>query len=225
MSRYELPDSIAADVQAGRHRESIGGMWDEIGALQLDFLVGQGMQPPHFLLDIGCGSMRGGVHFARYLEAGRLFGLDRNAVLIDAGFERELIPASLHEKAPRHHFHVTEDFDARLFGVAFDMAIAQSLFSHLRFNDIRACLDAVAEVMRPGGRFYATFFLAPDDHRFAAPFRHPRGGIATTGVADPYHYYARDLIAAADPRWWRAEILGDWGHPRDQQMAAFHRLP
>ena len=50
------------------HREAVGGLWDEMGRLQFDFLVAQGLQPHHKMLDIGCGSMRGGRHFVNHLE-------------------------------------------------------------------------------------------------------------------------------------------------------------
>ena len=45
------------------HREQVGGLWDEIGALQIDFLRAQGLRPGDTLLDVGCGCLRGGVHF------------------------------------------------------------------------------------------------------------------------------------------------------------------
>ena len=45
------------------HREAVGGLWEEMRRLQFDFLANQGLKPDHKLLDIGCGSMRGGVHF------------------------------------------------------------------------------------------------------------------------------------------------------------------
>jgi hypothetical protein len=59
------------------HREVVGGMWDLIGHLQFEFLIGQGLQPHHYLLDGGGGSLRGGVHLIRYLEPGHYFGVDK----------------------------------------------------------------------------------------------------------------------------------------------------
>jgi hypothetical protein len=45
VSRYYDKVAIEAEVAAGRHRESVGGRWDEIGALQADFLVSRGLRP------------------------------------------------------------------------------------------------------------------------------------------------------------------------------------
>src|SRR5262245_17052197 len=77
------------EIRAGAHRDFVGGLWDEIGRLQFDFLVAHGLKPEHKLVDVGCGALRGGVHFIRYLKPGHYFGLDLNASLIKAG-EREL---------------------------------------------------------------------------------------------------------------------------------------
>ena len=34
-SKYDNKSLIQAEVAAGRHREAIGGLWDEVGKLQL----------------------------------------------------------------------------------------------------------------------------------------------------------------------------------------------
>ena len=39
---------------------AIGGLWDEMGKHQFEFLQSKGLEPQHKLLDIGCGSLRGG---------------------------------------------------------------------------------------------------------------------------------------------------------------------
>jgi ubiquinone/menaquinone biosynthesis C-methylase UbiE len=38
----------------------------------------------HKLLDIGCGALRGGIHFINYVDAGNHYGLDLNSWLIEA---------------------------------------------------------------------------------------------------------------------------------------------
>ena len=57
------------DINQNKHRNFIGGKWEEIGRLQYDFLREQGLQPQDKLLDIGCGCLRGGIHFIDYLES------------------------------------------------------------------------------------------------------------------------------------------------------------
>ena len=48
------------------HRRAVGGLWDEIGLLQRDFLIDHGLKRNHFLLDIRCGPLRGGVTIIPY---------------------------------------------------------------------------------------------------------------------------------------------------------------
>lgn len=43
------------------HRNYVGGLWDEIGLLQFEFLKSRGLKPHHVLVDIACGSLRAGV--------------------------------------------------------------------------------------------------------------------------------------------------------------------
>jgi SAM-dependent methyltransferase len=77
------------------HRHIVGGLWEELGALQFEYLVSSGLRPEHYFLDIGCGSFRGGRHFIPYLEPGRYFGVDRNAEPLRVGQEQELDAATV----------------------------------------------------------------------------------------------------------------------------------
>jgi len=55
-SRYSDRGLVREKVKQGKHRHIIGGMWDEIGQLQLDYMKSQGLKPYDKLLDIGCGA-------------------------------------------------------------------------------------------------------------------------------------------------------------------------
>jgi SAM-dependent methyltransferase len=205
------------------HRDQVGGLWDEVGALQVAFLRAQGLRPSDALLDVGCGCLRGGVHLVAYLEPGRYYGIDRDAELVRAGLAIELPRAGLAGRLAPDHLLVNDAFEVGRFGVAFDVAWAQSVFTHLTASDVRRCLEQVARVVRPGGRFFATFFRAGED--VAASVTHQPGGIVTHPHQDPYHYRFRDLEAIAADLPWRASDLGGWSHPRAQQMARFDRSP
>jgi hypothetical protein len=39
------------------HRAYVGGLWEEIGTLQFEFLLRQGLAPSDCFLDIACGSL------------------------------------------------------------------------------------------------------------------------------------------------------------------------
>ncbi|WP_052027133.1 class I SAM-dependent methyltransferase [Rhodovulum sp. PH10] len=136
---YDDKAAIAEGVRAGAHRELIGGLWDEIGRLQLDFLLTQGLLPTNHVLDIGCGSLRAGVRLVRYLDSGHYFGTDLNESLLQAGYEIEIAREGLQDKLPRTNLVTDGEFDFSWCAVSFDVAIAQSVFTHLPLNDLRVC--------------------------------------------------------------------------------------
>ena len=218
---YYDSDSVEERVAAGLHREVIGGLWEELGQLQLDFLMSRGLEPHHRLIDVGCGSLRGGVHFIPYLDSGNYFGLDLNYSLIEAGIEKELKPLALESKVPRGNLQVSDNFDFALFPESFHFAVAISLFTHLKSSSIRHCLEKLATHMEPEGRFYATFFEGDQGNPATNPVQQQPGGVVTYGDQDPYHYHREDIEYLASSSGWTAEWIGDFGHPRNQKMVLF----
>jgi SAM-dependent methyltransferase len=205
------------------HRGLVGGLWDEIGTLQFEFLKNRGLTSSNYILDVGCGSFRVGVHLVDYLDPGHYYGIDISADLMNAGYKRELGPLDLQSKLPRDNLSCNNGFEAGQFGVTFDMAFALSLFTHLPLNHIKVCLSRLANVVRVGGVFYASVFLSPESHDWTQALHHARGGITTHPADDPYHYRMQDLAHCAVGLPWRFEPIGDWDHPRNQAMMMFTR--
>src|SRR5512146_152922 len=83
------------------HRQFVGGLWDEIGRLQFDFLVRQGLRPSDTLVDSACGPLRGGIHATRYLEPGPYRGIEKHVELVIYGVAAELGLADFRSKRPR----------------------------------------------------------------------------------------------------------------------------
>lgn len=222
-SYYYDPAAMQAGVDDNHHRDVIGGLWDEVGTLQMKFLLEQGLSPDHCLLDVGCGALRLGVKAIEYLAPDRYYGTDLNEVLIRAGYERELSPAQ-QAKVPWAHFGVNEDFNFDFLDQAMDVAIAQSVFTHLPFNYLRRCLNNLAPHMKSGGRFFVTYFECLEGQDLFSPIAQPHGGVITHDYQDPFHYRLADLSFAMEQDQWAFEPIGDWNHPRGQQMACFRRL-
>ena len=208
-----------AEIDAKEHRELVGGLWEEVGALQFAYLKVRGLLPSHRLLDIGCGALRGGLHFIRYLDAGNYYGLDVNASLIEAG-RRELDEANLADRKP--HLLVADGFELSPFATTFDYAIAVSVFSHLPMNHIIQCLAQTRQVLRPGAHFLASYFEAPTK-AYLAPLTHPPAGMVSYYSADAYHYAFEEMQWMADTAQLDVTRIGDWGHPRGQMMLSFAR--
>ncbi len=224
-SNYDNPRFMAKAVSEGRHRGVIGGGWDLIGALQLSFMQSQGLRPEHTLLDVGCGSLRGGVHLIPYLNAGNYFGIDINQSLLDAGYAKEIVPLNLAARLPRENLAAVADFAvAPLFETKFDFLLAVSVFTHLNWNRIRQAFENLAAVAKPEARFFASFFELPEATSATEPLVQPPGQFTTYGHRDPFHYRVSDFEQAIRTTPWRLHGAQDWNHPRGQRMLTFTRL-
>jgi hypothetical protein len=202
---------------------SVGGSWDKVGSLQFRFLVEQGLEPHHRLLDIGCGSLRGGVHFVKYLDNGNYYGVEEKQWLLDAAVEIELPRRGLSDKVV--HLANRGDFNFSVFETGFDYVLAQSVFSHLTWNSIQVCLANVEKVLQERGTFYATFFEDRNgDHR-AMPMYHTPGGVVTYPDRNPFHYDFGVFVELAKRTSLQVTYIGPWNHPRSQMMLEFKKPP
>jgi len=219
---YSGREFTPEEIEAGVHRQFIGGVWDTHGERQLEYLRAQGLQPHHRLVDIGCGPFRAGRHFIDYLEPGHYYGVEANHSLIQAGYDVELTEDQ-RARVPVANLRANDRFDVD-FGVRFDYAMAQSVFTHVSLNHIRLCLYRLAPAMEVGGSFYATFFVrkpsVPVDTIIAS-----KRGKPFFNEKNVFWHYSQDLAWAARIGPWRYEYIGDWGHPANQKMARFVRLP
>ena len=197
------------------HRAVVGGLWDQIGPLQRDFLIDQGLRPQDRVLDIGCGAMRGGAPLAAWLEPEHYYGIDISESLIETGWRAEIETAGLADHLPRDHLHITEDFEVPFDGL-FDVGLAVSLFTHLPLSGFTHCLERVAPHFRTEGRIFATVFEGEGADLARSE------GIVTHDDRDPFHF-TREALTEATPEAWTFDWIGDWNHPRGQQMVRLTR--
>jgi hypothetical protein len=71
-----------------------------MGGLQFTLLFQAGLRETHRLLDVGCGSLRGGRLFIPYLRAGHYYGVEPNEWLVEEGIANELGAEILTVKRP-----------------------------------------------------------------------------------------------------------------------------
>jgi SAM-dependent methyltransferase len=202
------------------HRRTIGYVeeWDEHGQAQLDYLTGQGLEPHHRLLDVGCGPLRGGVHFIRYLETGHYVGVDKNAAVLEAAREAELPRYGLEDREPT--LVAMENFDFPSLGRTFDYAWAQSVFTHLPLNSIIRCLMNVERVLVDGGRFYATFYENERGKFNLDPIRQS-AQVTSYFDRDSYHYDVGAFEWICRGTSLTVRYLGGWNNPRNQKVLLF----
>lgn len=136
--------------------------YDKLSAMQFCVLAGLGLREHHYLLDIGCGSLRGGRLLIPYLLPDRYCGIEPEAWLIEEALRYELGHDIVEIKRPR--FSATADFDLGVFGQTFDYIMAQSIFSHAALPQIERCLRAAVDVMHDHSIFIATYRPGEKDY-------------------------------------------------------------
>ncbi len=179
-SPYLVPGFYTRALDQGRHRDIVGGRWDETGRLQLALLQARGMQPHHRLLDIGAGSLRLGCKAVPYLAPGHYWATDASRALMLRGRAVELPdPARLPED------RLIEDADFALPGIPpVDFAIAFGVFTHLPAADLGRALASIAKAQPGLQALLFTVFLAPEGQ--AGSLRQP-DGVVTHPDRPPWH--------------------------------------
>jgi len=155
-----MADDLGLELPIGAHhyRAFVGPpeKYDLVAANQFVLLIQLGLRELHKLLDIGCGSLRGGRLIIPYLLAGNYYGIEPNQWLIDEGIKKNLGNSILDVKKP--HFSNNPDFLLTEFNTNFDFILAQSIFSHASQNQIKKCFTMASKVMHKDSIFIATFF-------------------------------------------------------------------
>jgi hypothetical protein len=133
----------------------VGGLWNEMGQLQFDFLVKQGLRPSHVFLDIARSSLRAGRLLIPYLAPGNYLGIDKHSEVIESGKANEIGADVL--KAQRPESVVSDCFSFEKISKRPDFCIAESLFTHLDKRDIDLCFKNLSAFVKPGCKFFASF--------------------------------------------------------------------
>lgn len=136
--------------------------YDLISAEQFNLLTTLGMREHHFLLDIGCGSLRAGRLFIPYLLPEHYFGIEPNQWLIEEGLRSEIGECILQIKKPT--FSNDSNFTLSCFRRDFDFIIANSIFTHAAKDSVQRCLSEAKKVMKKESIFAATVRLGDKDY-------------------------------------------------------------
>jgi len=205
LSPYHAPGFYDEALAHGRHRDIVGGRWDETGRLQMAILRREGLLPRHRLLDIGCGSLRLGCKAVPYLDPGHYWGSDLSDALMRRGYQAELA-----EKDRLPPAQLVEDADFAFPGVSpdIDFAIAFAVFTHLPLDRLGHALGRIRARFPLLRRLLFTVFLVPDTAVAAGPVRQP-DGVVTHPARAPYHFLADDVLALCGAAGFSAEQRPD----------------
>lgn len=209
---HKTRDEGIFQVAREGHRSYVGGndqYWDELGDLQFKFLLENKLTPKTVFLDIGCGSLRGGCRFIGFLDEANYLGIDKEISLLILGVAKELGVDRYLEKKPE--LVVSDSFEFEKFSKTPEMAIAQSLFTHLTLEDIGRCLGKLYQAVDSSFVLYGTYFPA------SAQMDNPQKSHSHAC----FYYTAEELQSVADAAGFEFRDIGDWNHPRGQFMASF----
>jgi SAM-dependent methyltransferase len=187
------------------HRAYIGGRWEEYGQLEFNYLVEHGLKPESVLLDIACGSLRAGVHFIPYLDAGNYLGIEKESSLIKQALAKELAPEIRDAKRPE--LVISADFEFDKFSKQADFSLAWSLFTHLNVADLEKCLRNLRSYAPVGHQLFGTFLPGTSDEN------------ASNSHAHAAFYYAPDVMTEMGERLgFECDYLGEIDPSRDMKM-------
>jgi cyclopropane fatty-acyl-phospholipid synthase-like methyltransferase len=152
----EIENSKALRPGGSHYRAYVGPpeQYDFMGATQFALLFRLGIREEHFLLDIGCGSLRSGRFVIQYLLPNRYFGFEPNEWLWQNAEEKELGSDLFRIKVP--FFSSNDSFSFEEANQKFDFILAQSIFSHTGLDVLGTALDNARKVLTPTGQFLFT---------------------------------------------------------------------
>jgi len=138
---------------AGRRHAAVGPahQWQMKRRFQIEFLQSQGLKPGHRLIDIGCGTLRGGIPLIKLLDKGHYTGIEVRADVLELGRD-ELREAGLEHKQP-NLVHTTGLSTLNL-GFRADFIWAFAVLIHMDDDALNGCLSFVSKHLAPDGRFF-----------------------------------------------------------------------
>ncbi len=220
ISPYHKPGFYEDALAAGRHRDIVGGRWEETGLVQMQLLLAAGLDPHHRLLDIGAGALRLGCRAVPYLNPGNYWATDLSAALLRRGYDLELQDKS---RLPPDHLIEDATFGFPTIPATIDFAIAFAVFTHLPLSFLQDALPTIRTRFPQLQKLLFTVFLVPDDDADSA-FRQP-DGVVTHPDRAPYHHRAAEILHATTAAGFDA-TLSDPYLPRGQRLCiALPSLP
>lgn len=143
---------LASAVERRQRMVGPSHLWKMKREFQIRFLKSVGMAPEHYVLDLGCGVLRGGLPIIEYLNVGHYCGIEARKPALDEGVSA-LNEAGLQSKVPI--LLVIDDLSRATLDRKFEFIWAFSVLIHMEDRIFDACLDFVSRHLERNGRMYA----------------------------------------------------------------------
>lgn len=149
---------IVKSKQERRHAlVGASNVWEQARKFQFQFLLNQGLKQTDTLMDIGCGTLRGGIPMIQFLDKGNYYGMDVRDEVLDEG-RKEIKAAKLDDKNP--NLISFKHFSEVKLDVKFNIMFAFSVLIHFEDTIAENCFNFVSKSLADGGIFYANVNIA-----------------------------------------------------------------
>ena len=118
---------------------------------QIKFLKDMKLMPEDYLLDIGCGTLVGGIPIISYLEKCHYYGIEKRPDVLEEA-RKELLASKLTHKMP---VLLSEDISSVNFERKFNFVWAYAVLIHLKNEILEDCFAFVSSHLSKQGKFYA----------------------------------------------------------------------
>ncbi|PKA60396.1 hypothetical protein AXF42_Ash008456 [Apostasia shenzhenica] len=143
----ELP--CPAELLVEEHHSNYGEPWAG-GRDVFEFLASSvALQPSDLVLEVGCGTLRVGLHFIRYLDTGHFRCLERDELSLLAAFRYELPSQGLLHKRPLILRGEDMDFSRLGDDSSLDLIYASAVFLHIPDQLVWVGLERLAVKLKP----------------------------------------------------------------------------
>ena len=210
-SPYHAPGFFDDALAKGRHRDIVGGRWDETPRIVLPLLTQHGLTSTDHLLDIGAGALRLGRHLAPQVAG--YWATDLSHALMVKGWETELDDAA-RANLPQDHLIEDTSFNFPDIPQTITFAVAFAVFTHLPADHLATALTNLRPRFPNLRRLIFTVFLAPETH--SGPHRQA-DGVVTHPDRFPWHMTERHVLTLTQAAGFTA-TRHDHRLPRGQVM-------
>ncbi|GAV69312.1 hypothetical protein CFOL_v3_12813 [Cephalotus follicularis] len=164
ISHYEGPESnnhtalpCPGELLVEEHHSNYGEPWAG-GRDVFEFLAKSTNLKPHSrVLEIGCGTLRVGMHFIHFLGPGHYHCLERDELSLMAAFRYELPSQGVLHKRPLIVRGEDMDFSKLGSGVLYDMIYASAVFLHMPDKLVWVGLERLVDKLKPyDGRIFVS---------------------------------------------------------------------
>ncbi|EFJ19688.1 hypothetical protein SELMODRAFT_110669 [Selaginella moellendorffii] len=150
-TRLPCPSELLVE----QHHSNYGEPWAG-GRDVFEFIAkASALKRHHRVLEVGCGTLRVGLHFIRFLAAGNYHCIEKDPLSLMAAFSYELPSQGLLHKRPV--IVRSDNLEFELLGDnEYDVVYASAAFLHMPDKLVWTGLEKLVPRIKPGGRVFVS---------------------------------------------------------------------